>query len=180
MSEAAAAKNGLAAELREAFDRSFAQAVNTERAAVENLLAITVGADPYALKMSEVSGLFVDKKLTPMPSRVAELLGIAGFRGAILPVYDLAMLLGYPRAAAPRWLIAMSATPVALAFSSFDGYLNVPRAAIVQDARAGHARQHVREVLESHEGVRRPVLSLASLLEQIQHRARDLGKEQQG
>ena len=81
-------------ELRDAFDRSFAQAPSTEAAAVENLLAIRVGAHPYALRMAEVSGLFADKKVTRLPSPVSELSGIAGLRGAVLPVYDLAMLLG--------------------------------------------------------------------------------------
>ena len=81
-------------ELRDAFDRSFAQAPSTEAAAVENLLAIRVGAHPYALRMAEVSGLFADKKVTRLPSPVPEFSGIAGFRGVVLPVYDLAMLLG--------------------------------------------------------------------------------------
>jgi len=44
--------------------------------------------------MAEVSGLFADKKVTRLPSPVSELSGIAGLRGAVLPVYDLAMLLG--------------------------------------------------------------------------------------
>jgi len=157
-------------ELREAFDRSFAQAPSTEAAAVENLLAIKVGADPYVLRMTEVSGLFADKKVTRLPSPVSELSGIAGFRGAVLPVYDLAMLLGYPRAASPRWLVVIAVTPVALAFDSFDGYLNVREASIAPEARTEERERHVREVVQTVDLVR-PLISLASVLEWIRNRA---------
>ena len=166
-------------ELREAFDRSFAQAPSTDSAAVENLLAVKVGADPYVLRMSEVAGLFADKKVTRLPSPVSELSGIAGFRGAVLPVYDLAMLLGYPRAASPRWLVVIAVTPVALAFDSFDGYLNVREAAIVPEARPEERERHVREMVQTVDLVR-PLISLASVLEWIRSRAsrNGLAKEQ--
>jgi purine-binding chemotaxis protein CheW len=97
-------------------------------------------------------------------------LGIAGFRGAVLPVYDLAMLLGYPRAISPRWLVAIAVTPVALAFDSFDGYLNVRDAAIVPEARPEERERHVREVVQTVDLVR-PLISLASVLEWIRSRA---------
>ena len=157
-------------ELREAFDRSFAQAPSIEAAAVENLLAIKVGADPYVLRMSEVSGLFADKKVTRLPSPVSELSGIAGFRGAVLPVYDLAMLLGYPRATSPRWLVVIAVTPVALAFDTFDGYLNARDAVIVPEAQPEKHDRHVREVVQTIDLVR-PLISLASVLEWIRSRA---------
>jgi purine-binding chemotaxis protein CheW len=159
-----------AAELRDAFDRSFAQPSNAGAEAVENLLAISIGVDRYALRLADVSGLFADKKVTWLPSSVSELRGIAGFRGSVLPVYDLGMLLGYPRAAAPRWLVVTPLTPVALAFEGFDGYLNVRREAIVSEARAEAREGHVREVVQAADRVR-PVISLTSVLEWIRHRA---------
>lgn len=167
-----------AAELREAFDRSFAQAPRTEAAAVENLLAINVGADPYVLRMDEVSGLFTDKKVTRFPGPVSELSGIGGFRGAVLPVYDLALLLGYSGAASPRWLVVLAAAPVALAFDSFDGYLSVRDAAIVPEARAEERDRHVKEVVQIADRVR-PLISLTSILTWIRIRASsdDVAKE---
>jgi purine-binding chemotaxis protein CheW len=164
--------------LREAFDRSFAQAPSREVAAVENLLAIRVGADPYVLRMTEVAGLFADKKVTRLPSPVSELSGIAGFRGAVLPVYDLAMLLGYPRAASPRWLVVIAVTPVALAFEEFDGYVTTREEAIAPEPQAGARGRHVREVVRAGELVR-PVISLASVLEWIRHRASRDGLEKE-
>src|SRR5215218_10100104 len=99
MSVGSAVPTNRAAELREAFDRSFAQLATSEADVVESLLGIRIGTDPYGLRLGELSGLFADKKITRLPSPVSELLGIAGFRGAVLPVYDLGMLLGCPRAA---------------------------------------------------------------------------------
>jgi chemotaxis signal transduction protein len=155
-------------DLREAFDRSFTRAPSTEAAVGQNLLAIRIGADPYALRLVDVSGLFADKKVTWLPSPVSELLGIAGFRGTVLPVYDLGMLLGHPRAAASRWLVVTAVTPVGLAFEGFDGYLNGRADAMLPDARAEAGERYVREVLQAE--VARPVLHLPSVLETIRNR----------
>ena len=159
-------------ELQQAFDRSFALAPNTEADAdaVENLLAVRVGSRTYALRLAEVSGLFVDKKITWLPSPVSELLGIAGLRGTVLPVYDLGMLLGCPRAAAPRWLLVTAAQPVGLAFDGFDGYLRVRLEAIVPEVRAEARERHVREVVQAIDLVR-PLVSMASVLASIKNRA---------
>jgi len=162
-------------ELRQAFDQSFALAPKTETdtASVENLLAVRAGSQPYVLRLADVSGLFVDKKITWLPSPVSELLGIAGFRGAVLPVYDLGMLLGAPKAAPPRWLVVIAAAPIGLAFECFDGQLTVPRASIVPDARAEALKRHVREILQTE--VARPIIDLPSVLETV----RNLGHHRQ-
>jgi chemotaxis signal transduction protein len=158
-----------AAALRAAFDRSFAQAVNAQAAATEDLLEIRIGADPYALRLSEIAGLFADKKVTRLPSPVAELIGVAGFRGTVVPVYDLGMLLGGARAGAPRWLVVTGAMQAAVAFERFDRYLTVPSEAIVPDARQGARERHVRDVVRTT-GLVRPLISLTSTLEWIENR----------
>jgi hypothetical protein len=79
------------------------------------------------------------------------------------------MLLGYPSAASPRWLV-IALTPVALAFDSFDGYLSVREAAIVPEARTEERERHVLGVVKTVDLVR-PLISLASVLEWIQNRA---------
>jgi chemotaxis signal transduction protein len=161
-------KSQTAVALQVAFDRSFSRAPSTDIAVVEKLLAIRVGSQPYVLRLADVSGVFVDKKITWLPSLVAELRGIAAVRGQILPIYDLAMLLGYPRAAAPRWLLMTAAMPVGLAFDGFDGYLSVRRASIVADARIEAVELHVREILQTE--IARPVIHLPSVLETISNR----------
>ena len=83
--------------LRSAFDRSFAEPAHFDTTPMADLLAFHAGSQAYALHLSEIAGLFADKKITRLPGRTAALLGIAGFRGAIVPVYDLSALLGSPR-----------------------------------------------------------------------------------
>jgi chemotaxis signal transduction protein len=172
MSGGMAGVNERADALRRAFDQSFATAPGTETdtAGVENLLAIRVGSHPYVLRLAEVSGLFADKKITWLPSPLPELRGIAGLRGMVLPVYDLGMLLGSARAAAPRWLLVTATTPVGLAFDGFDGYLSVRPETIVPEVRAEARERHVREVVRTVDVVR-PLVSLTSVLESIKSRA---------
>jgi purine-binding chemotaxis protein CheW len=100
MSEAAALGIGeRAAAMRLAFDRSFAEPLRPATEAVENLLAIRIGTQAYALRLAEVAGLFADRKVTPVPGGDAALVGIAGFRGAIVPVYGLhTLLVAHPSA----------------------------------------------------------------------------------
>lgn len=159
-----------AAELRRAFDRSFAESPRTEARQLEDFLAVRVAADPYAIRLVEISGLFVDKTVTRLPNTVPEFLGIAGFRGSIVPVYDLRALLDYSVADAPRWLAIAAQTPVALAFDAFDGYLRLPREAVMPEERGQRPRQHIHGALRAGDLVR-PVVDLASILESIKKRA---------
>ncbi len=158
---------GRAAALRRAFDRSFAEAPSAGPTLMEDLLAIRVAGDPYAVRLAEISGLFADKRVTQLPGPLPELLGIAGFRGMIAPVYDLRALLGHPGGGAPRWLVLAAAMPVALAFDALDGHLRVPREAIVANADPG-----VRSEVVSCEVVR-PIVDIPSLLETLARRARE-------
>lgn len=166
--------------LRQAFDRSFTRAPNaeTDTATVENLLAVRVGSQSCVLRLAEVSALCADKKVTWLPSSSAALLGIAGLRGTVLPIYDLGMLLGWPKAAAPRWLLVTAVTPVGLAFDAFDGYLSVPSEAIVPEAGAEAHARHVRDVVRTVDLVR-PLVSLSSVLESIKHRPSQDGAERE-
>jgi chemotaxis signal transduction protein len=156
--------NNRAAALRAEFDQSFASAPHADAAAVEDLLAIGIDGDPYLLRLAEVSGLYADKRLMWLPSSVAELLGIAGFRGTVLPVYDLGMLLGKPRAVAPRWTVVDANGRVGLAFDALSGFLRAPPETIVPDAREARGR-HVRDVLKGD--MIRPIVDLTSILQTL-------------
>jgi hypothetical protein len=157
-----------AAAMRAVFDRGFAQPRAVDRLDSERLLALGVGGDPYALRMEEIASLAVDRRITPLPSPVPEFAGIVGLRGAILPVYDLARLLGYPAAAQARWLAVLSAAPVAVAFAAFDGYI-VPAGGSITFEAADSESRHVRVVARAPEFVR-PVISLVSVLDAIRRR----------
>ncbi len=160
---------GRAAELRWAFDRSFAEAP-AEGAPVEDFLGIRIGPDPFAVRLAEIAGLFADRTATSLPSSITELLGIAGFRGSIVAVYDLRALLGYPVSEKPRWLIVAAEMPVGLAFDAFDGHLRIPRKGGASAELTDNARPYIREVL-SLGNVIRPVMRVATILEAVRRRA---------
>jgi len=159
-------------ELRRAFDRSFSEAPGTRATELDDLLDIRVALDPYSIHLDQVTGVFADKPVTPLPGSFPELLGIAGFRGAIVPVYDLRTLLAYPRGGLQRWLILTAGqTRIALAFDQFEGHTRVARNAIAEEGGGQTQRHHVREVVRTA-GFVRPIVHLPSILEMIRKRAR--------
>jgi chemotaxis signal transduction protein len=155
-----------AAELRLAFDHSFISPARIETMPKEDLLAIRIGSDAYAIRLSEVAGIFSHRKITRVPGRIATLLGIAGFRGTIVPVYSLPALLGHPTVESPRWLVVALKAPVALAFETLESHLRVARDAILARDGDDRARLHVHEFVEDRNQVR-GVVHLGSVLDEI-------------
>jgi purine-binding chemotaxis protein CheW len=156
-----------AGEMRRAFDRSFVEAARRDTTPMENLLVFNLGTEPWALRLAEVAGLFVDREITPVPGGASTLRGFAGFRGLVLPVYDLHALLGHPPSEAPRWLALAAGAPAAFAFESFTGHLRIPREAI--KPRASDTRSHrFAQDFASADGLVRPVVRLPSVLDAIQ------------
>lgn len=154
-------------ELRTAFDGTFARPLAATSDDSEELLAIRISGEPYALRRAELAGLHADKVITWLPGDVPGLCGIAGFRGALVPVYDLAVRLGGKPAAAPRWLAIASAAPVALAFDVFEALVRVPR-----DAIAVHdGTDPLRHVARAPNGLR-PIVDVATVLDAIRAQAR--------
>jgi chemotaxis signal transduction protein len=167
VSDAAPHVSERAATLRREFDRAFAEPFRADTSAREDLLGIRAGAQAYAIRLSEIAGLHADKKITRVPGSAAALCGIAGFRGALLPVYDLLALLGQPAGTAtPRWLVIAQAAPVALAFEAFEGHLRASRDEIVAHTARSEAPRHARELLRMHDFIG-PILHLPSVLDAI-------------
>jgi chemotaxis signal transduction protein len=154
-----------AAELRNEFDHGFAVAPSAESTAVEDLLAIRLAGQGFTLRLSEIAGLFADKKITRVPGGSVSLLGMAGFRGAIAPVYDLQRLLGLAAAKTPRWLVIASAAPVAFAFEGFEGQLRVDHSLITP--RASVDQPGLSKSLIQIDGVLRPIVELSGALDAI-------------
>jgi purine-binding chemotaxis protein CheW len=134
------------------------------------MLAIRAGGDPYAVQLAETAGLHADRRLTSVPGALPEMLGIAGIRGLLVPVYDLAALLGHGSASAPRWfLLAQGREAVGLAFDAYEQHIRLPQASLDAagttepgDATAP-AHKHLRGTLEV-DGVLRPIIDVAALL----------------
>ncbi|GGJ78915.1 hypothetical protein GCM10010123_06040 [Pilimelia anulata] len=119
--------------LRSAFDRSFMDPPRPSGEAGDHLLAVGVGARRCAIRLAETAGLFADRPVTALPGPLPGLLGVATFRGVVVPVYGLASVLGDPPDPDPRWLVLAAGTPaLALAFGRLDGHLRLPADALVR------------------------------------------------
>ena len=123
--------------LRDLFDRSFVEPPRERVAVAEDLLAVRTGGRRYALRLAQTDGVFPERPLMPLPGPVPGLLGLAGFRRTIVPVYDLGAVLGNASQTTPRWLVLVAgAPPVAVAFDELDGHLRVPADVVVPEAEA--------------------------------------------
>jgi chemotaxis signal transduction protein len=68
---------------------------------------VRVGAEQYALPVTRVLEVGEIRALTVAPGASPAILGICNLRGDLLPVFDLAAVLGLPRGDAPqRMLVA--------------------------------------------------------------------------
>lgn len=157
--------------LREEFDAAFARPRAEPAAPGEDFLLIRVSGEPYALRLREVVALDSDRAITPVPSEAPGLLGVAGLRGALVAVFDLAQLLGHGPAApagpapavaagsvSPRWLGLIKGSQVAVAFSEFEGQRRLGSDALATTTTSGERQELVRAG-----GVQRPIVQLAAL-----------------
>lgn len=153
--------------LRSDFDRTFAEPSALVAVETADLLAIGVAGDAYALRVTELTGLVSNRKVVPVPSRAAHLLGVAGVRGAVVPVYTLAGLLGHgePRTSPPWLAMCGRQEPVALAFERLDGFFRVPCADL--HAAGGEPGHLVAESVRIGNVTRR-VIDTSSTLAAIQ------------
>lgn len=166
-----------ALRLRDDFDRSFAEPATAKPTTV-GLLFLRVGGDPYTLRLSELTGIHRDKTIAMAASTLPDLLGMAGFRGVIAPVYDLGSLLGYPRARAPRWIaLARGPAPVALAFETFEAHFHVEVDQLASDGSSG-TRPYLEGALREANGTR-ALIRVASIVEALLVRARSSGPEKE-
>ena len=121
-----------AAELRRSFDMSFAAPARRDVPAAEDMLVIHVAEVPYAIRLACVLGLHADCAITPLPTPVPELLGIAALRGAIVPVYSLGGLLGHAVLRTPRWFVTTRAGRDGLLALAFECFVRQARIAAEQ------------------------------------------------
>jgi purine-binding chemotaxis protein CheW len=160
---------GRAAELARAFDAGFASAPELAARELIDVLAIRLGDAPHALRLAQAAGLYARRAIAPLPSSVPELLGLVSLRATIVPVYDLAALIGRPAQQAPRWLLLAADAPVALAFDALDGYRRLATEAIVTGpGRAGAERGPELARVDQE---LRPMVDLRAVLERIVARA---------
>ncbi len=162
--------------LREAFDRSFALPAVTARASTLDYLALRVGAEPWAVALSEVASVHADRSIVQVPGRLPALLGLVALRGEVHAVHDLSALIGGPRSAPGRWLLVPARRAgLALAFTELEGTRRVAPDEVVNEAaeRAGGAGALVRGAIQDGE-LLRPVIHLASVIEAVEQGCREV------
>jgi purine-binding chemotaxis protein CheW len=160
------------AELRRAFDQSFAEPPATGGVQTEDLLEVRFGGSPYALRLNELAMLISDVRVTPVPSPMPELLGVAGLRGAIVPVYDIGALIGHRTDSAHWWLAIAAGEPaVGFAFSGLERHRRVPVDDVVSEVGPDLAARHVTRLVHV-DGDVRPVVSVRSIVESLVERLR--------
>jgi purine-binding chemotaxis protein CheW len=177
MSDVTSRVSERAAELRRHFDRAFAEPIHAETAVEQLLLGISVAGQPYAIRLSDAAGVHADKKITPVPGSSPALRGIAGFRGALLPVYDLHVLLGHAIADAPRWLVVAAAAPVALTFTTFEGQLRAGPDEILPRSVRSDQQTYARDLLRTRTFTG-PILHLPSVLDAIKVQGPEMARPQ--
>ncbi len=150
--------------LRREFDEGFAKPARNLGQDVVALLAIRVAGRPYALQVSELGGTAAGTRVIPVPSPRVALLGLSGFRGMVIPVFDLAILLDEPRSNEfPRWLaLSNGHDPLGFAFSELEGHLRLERTEFQPVARTD--KPWVNEVIRTEMGLR-PIIKLSALVE---------------
>ncbi len=156
-----------ATRLRRDFDAGFAEEARASSEAHENLLAVGIGGDPYALRLSEISELATGFSIVPFPTRDRAFLGVATLHGRALPVFGLAEILGYVSATRPRWIVLVGESG-GLAFERMDGSL---RARPRDFAPGGDESRPLRGVVRDREIVR-SVLDVPAIERRIRTHAR--------
>lgn len=130
------------ASLRREFDRAFAQPAAAKNEALVDVLPIRVGGLRYALRALEVSQIVIEPRVAPLPSPVPELAGICAVRGSLVPVYDLAALLGHTAHERLRYIALVANAErelIGLGFEGLEGHtrLRPEELAQPQDAAPG-------------------------------------------
>lgn len=158
----------IVAQMRRDFDESFALPPVRQAPEVEDILAIRLGGDPYGISIRQLTALAIVERLTPLPSRQRELLGLAGVRGVVVPVYSLAGLLGYGMTGEPsRWIaLCRFHDPIALSLGQFEGCLQIPLEELSPADSIEGDRKHVGQTARTKSGARL-ILDLVSLVDEI-------------
>jgi chemotaxis signal transduction protein len=150
--------------LRTEFDEAFSRPFQSAHRDVEPFLAVTCAERPYAVALSQVAVAQAVRVVTPLPARIAGLLGLVVVHGRPVALYDLAAIAAEgssPRP--PRWLlVCQDDASVAVGVDAIAEYVLVPKGAALgtgQTAQGGV----VSRAIESN-GVVRDVVDLATVV----------------
>jgi purine-binding chemotaxis protein CheW len=174
---------GGAEALRRAFDERFAAPVAERPGPGERLLLVGLGGARFALRIDEIAGLHEARAIVRLPGGTAVFVGLAGIRGRVVPVFDLAAILGAAAPGRRRWIVlAEAGERIGLAVGQIEGHAEIDRAAIhaVSSAKDAGGRgapsPHVAAIAEVS-GALVPVASVPSVVSAIADLARRAPRE---
>lgn len=172
MSQLQAEISGRLSRMRKSFDDTFASPPAAPADDLEDFLAICVADARYAIRMADISALSVNTKVVPVPTTDPSLLGIAGIRGQLVPVYALGYLLGHGVTRRERFWLGLvgGAEPIALALNELDGHLRAKRSDVFALERSATPHDHLRQALRVDKGVRY-IVDISSIIGSVRHRA---------
>jgi chemotaxis signal transduction protein len=156
--------------LRQAFDRSFTTPLGVESGAWEDFVVLSLGQSRLAVRLAEISGIFKGPRIVPYPTDIPALLGLAGIKGRLVPVYSLAALLGLKEDPdQPCWLAVCEVQEEALglAFAGLEGTVRATQADLC--AATAQGIRHVREAVHLASG-RGYIVDLTSLKTAVKER----------
>jgi chemotaxis signal transduction protein len=160
--------------LRRSFDESFAAPLYQEKPATIDILSVSVEGISFGLRCDEIAAVHARKIVTRVPSSAASLLGVANFRGLIVAVFDLAVMLKQRpsvtsnSAQSDHWLALSQNKPVALAFDTLERHLRIPKDAITgYEGRAGTLAPNATATAWGN----LPLLSLPRLLATLEEKS---------
>ncbi|MFP5502240.1 MAG: chemotaxis protein CheW [Candidatus Sericytochromatia bacterium] len=117
--------------LRQAFDRVFAEPPTEEEQGLEELIVVRLGGERLAIRLTALAGIERLDRVVPLPGGPPGFLGLAGLRGRLVPVFDLAGMLGRPAGPFTGWVAVVGRQePVGWAFDELVGVETVAREAI--------------------------------------------------
>jgi chemotaxis signal transduction protein len=148
-----------AAEMRRAFDETFAAPEPLAAGECDDFLSVLVGGHSFALPVRELARIEGRRTVVALPGSNPWLLGLASTQGRVVPVFSLELVLGLSATAAAKpWLAICGREELfGLAFEVLEGYARIPRADIL-GAEGAESQRAV-----SVGGSIRPVVAVASI-----------------
>ena len=159
------------AKLRSEFDRTFASPPPHPEEERESLICLQVAGQALVVRTRHINSVAKCRRILPIPTHVPGLLGITAIRSSLLPVYDLAALLGLsiPAKRSDWLLITGSETPVAFVFDDLEGQLEIERSGLYE-SDASASEKHLRLVAKLGTA-HRAVIDLPGIVEEIRKTA---------
>lgn len=158
------------ARMRLAFDRDFESVRASAVEETEPYVVVRVGGERVALRVAALSSIEVGARVMPVPLDLPVLMGLAGVRSVLVPVYRLATLIGVATSGETQQVIAVcrAPSPVGLALDGLVGQVEAPRSA--RQPAGPAARKHVAELLQTEDGFQ-PIVDVSSVILELERLA---------